>query len=290
MGISHSKKLEPGGGIFASHAATYARLGWSVLPVVGGQKIPIGGTNGVHSATRDLDQIAAWAERYPRANIGIACGGEQRLIVVDVDPRHGGHITMSQLAAEEEPFPVCPEAVTGNNGRHLILALPANKSISVFKLGAGVDIKSSGGYIVAAPSRTGPSEAGPGGVYRWLPERDPWLTEVPELPEWAIRRLQVPKRNVVPIARSFSPSIARRRLDGLADAVANAPLGSRNVLLNWAAYQAATELIGDAGLDAATVEHVLTTAALSAGLPVQEINRTIASAFRAAFEKGSAAR
>jgi hypothetical protein len=197
---------------------------------------------------------------------------------------------MSQLAAEEEPFPICPEAVTGNRGRHLVLALPAHHKISIFKLGAGIDIKSVGGYIVGAPSVTGPSEAGPGGRYRWLPERDPWLTDVPELPDWAIRRLQVPKRNIVPIARSFSPSIARRRLDGLAAAVANATLGTRNVILNWAAYTAAADLVRDAGIDVGTVEHVLTTAALSAGLSEPEVKHTVSSALRAAFEKGSAAR
>ncbi len=44
--------------------------------------------NGVKDATSDAEQIKEWWRLYPFANVGIATG--QGLLVVDLDPRHGG--------------------------------------------------------------------------------------------------------------------------------------------------------------------------------------------------------
>jgi hypothetical protein len=267
---------------FAYNAAKYAAIGWPVFPLRG-KKPAIRGGRGVHDASCDLNLIEQWASEYPDANIGVACGGLLRLIVIDVDPRHGGNLVINKLALNRYFFPMCPEAATGNGGRHMVFSLPEGIALSTFKLGEGIDVKSAGGYIVLAPSVTGPSEAGPGGPYRWL--RDPWSTPLPALPDWAIARLQPPKRNVVRFTHSGSPGVVMRRLDGLAISVANAPTGSRNSMLNWAAFTAG-EIVRDGHVDAATVERALFAAGLQCGLTEPEIRRTVTSALRAACEKG----
>jgi bifunctional DNA primase/polymerase-like protein len=263
--------------IFRDHARRYASHGFPVFPLVG--KIPaIKGGHGVKDATANPTRVSEWIGGYPSANIGVACGGDIRLVVIDVDPRNGGHRTMETLANEGFCFPVCPEVVTGNRGRHLYMRLPSDSAIELFKLGEGIDVQWTGKYVVAPPSITGPSDAGPGGQYRWL--RDPWSTPMPELPNWAIARLQRPRA----AARSFTPSLsavaAVRRLDGLARFVAGAPKGNRNNILNWAAFRAG-ELVRNNQIAAPAVIETLRSAAVASGLDPKSVTQTIESGLRA---------
>lgn len=211
------------------------------------------------------------------------------MVIIDVDPRHGGHGTMQQLAEAGYTFPLCPEDVTGNRGRHLWLLLPENVVLHLFKLGPGIDVKWNG-YIVSPPSWIGPSSAGPGGSYRFLDGRDPWSVAIPELPTWAIARLQKPKPTVPhQMPRSCSPDVAIRRLDGLARFVAGSPNGNRNHALNWASFRAA-ELVCQNAISASEVSDALKSAAVRAGLDdPREIAATIQSGLRAGIEKGGVA-
>jgi hypothetical protein len=271
--------------IFHDHAPKLAALDLPLLPLI--NKLPaIKGGRGFLDATSNAAIIARWCEEYPHANIGIACHGKFRLIIIDVDPRHGGHVTMQKLSDAGCSFPICPEAVTGNRGRHLYFALPENVVLHLFKLGPGIDVKWNG-YVVAPPSETGPSDAGPGGPYRYLDGRDPWSVSIPELPAWAIARLQKPKSIVPPaMPQHCSLGVALRRLDGLARFVAGAANGSRNAALNWASFKAA-ELIRDNQIGASEVVGTLRTAAIHAGLDAREIAATIESGLRAGIEKGA---
>lgn len=80
---------------FTAGALPYAeRLGWKVLLLAPGRKLPFlskeNGGNGVHDATSNPDQIRTWGRICPNGNIGVACGEASGIIVLDVDPRHGG--------------------------------------------------------------------------------------------------------------------------------------------------------------------------------------------------------
>lgn len=270
--------------IFADHAQRYAAMGWPVFPLVPfGKKPLINGGRGFLDASADTGIITAWANEYPMANIGIMGGGANRLIIIDVDPRHGGDEELLELATMRFAFPPCPEQRTGNNGRHLVFRLPDGIRLSKFKLGCGIDIKGEGGYIVAAPSITGPSEAGPGGRYKWL--LAPWEVATPVLPQWAIEKLTATSPKLIRLHHRVSGSSADRRLEGLVRKVAAAPEGSRNHLLNWAAFSAAS-MVRDGLLDGAIVKSALHEAAFSAGLRGREVEATIASAFRAAERGG----
>lgn len=98
--------------IFHDHAPKLAALNFCVFPLAQGSKLPaIKGSKGFLDATSNAAIIAQWCQEYPHANIGIACGGKGRLIIIDVDPRHGGHATMQQLADGGFTFPICPESV-----------------------------------------------------------------------------------------------------------------------------------------------------------------------------------
>src|SRR5437016_3776894 len=52
---------------------------------------------GVKDATTERDQIKSWWTVSPNANIGIATGAESRILVLDIDRRHGGMKTLRRL-------------------------------------------------------------------------------------------------------------------------------------------------------------------------------------------------
>lgn len=67
-------------------ALAYARHGWLVFPCRSGSKEPAT-RHGFHDATTHDDQIRAWWNRQPTANIGIATG-QPGPDVLDID-QHG---------------------------------------------------------------------------------------------------------------------------------------------------------------------------------------------------------
>jgi putative DNA primase/helicase len=162
-------------------ALHYAKLGWKVFPVwwvkdgkcACGEadcenpgKHPLGklAPNGRNSATRDQITILKWWKKFPAANIGIATGKESGLVVVDVDPRHGGNESKKKMEKLGN-FPITPTTYTGGGGEHILMAHPCNGvKIKSRPLPGypGIDIKADGGYIVAPPSNHIS-----GGVYSW---------------------------------------------------------------------------------------------------------------------------
>jgi hypothetical protein len=114
-----------------------------------GLLVPIGR----NSATTHQEVIKVWRGEYSKANIGIATGKESGLVVVEVDPRHGGNESKKKLELLGN-FPYTPTAYTGGGGEHIFMAYPGNgqKIKSRNYWWPGIDIKADGGYIVVTPS------------------------------------------------------------------------------------------------------------------------------------------
>jgi hypothetical protein len=105
------------------------------------------------------------------ANIGLACGG--KLVVIDVDPRHGGDKSLSELEAQHGAIEtVCVN--TGGGGSHLYLSPNGTQVRGRIGLMPGIDIKSNGCYVVAPPSRHIS-----GKLYQWEETAPRELTPVP---------------------------------------------------------------------------------------------------------------
>ena len=102
-------------------------------------------------ATSDKRKIRAAFKLYPFANIAVVTGGESGPIVVDVDGRTGKK-TFSSLQLGKECLGTLT-AITGR-GMHLYFGNPGLEiGNSAGKIGTGVDIRGTGGFVVAAPSR-----------------------------------------------------------------------------------------------------------------------------------------
>ena len=94
-------------------ALAYAARGWPILPC-GLNKAPLVET-GFHAATTNPEQIEAWWDKWPGANIGFS-PGHAGLMVIDLDPGHDPAFARS--------LPATPLAQsTPRGGRHLFYAL-----------------------------------------------------------------------------------------------------------------------------------------------------------------------
>jgi hypothetical protein len=106
-------------------------------------------------------------------NVGISTG-PSNLVVIDIDPRHGGDESLSALETMLGKLPATVTGETGGGGRHLLFAKPpAGRFTSTANIGkdllgkegnTGVDIRAEGGLIVAPPSLHKS-----GRFYRWKP-------------------------------------------------------------------------------------------------------------------------
>ncbi len=133
------------------HAAlAYAARGWPVFPCQG--KIPRT-PHGFQDATTDGTQIRQWWARWLDATIGVPTGVASGLVVLDIDPRHGGEESLATLIAAHGPLPETVESRTGGGGRHLFFQHPGGYvPNSSGRLGPGLDIRGDGGYVIVPPS------------------------------------------------------------------------------------------------------------------------------------------
>src|SRR5436190_2211751 len=97
-------------------AVSYAREGWPIFPLQG--KSPFKESRGHKDATRDLEKIQLWWQEYPTANIGLATGSVSGLIVLDVDPQHGGHASFKELEKRYGQLPQTRMSRTAHGGLH----------------------------------------------------------------------------------------------------------------------------------------------------------------------------
>lgn len=166
---------------FLDAALAYAAGGFHVFPVAERSKRPHECVNdgGYHRATTDTDQIRAWWNRYPTANVGIACE-ESGIVAVDIDGWEGkdGEAAWNRLIADHGDVPSTVAALSGSGqGRHLLYTAPDDFRPSG-ALAPGIDLKFRG-YILAEPS-IHPS----GGVYRWADGASPGEIDLAPAPSW----------------------------------------------------------------------------------------------------------
>jgi len=178
------------------YALLYAGFGWRVFPVhsMHGGVCSCGNDSclspgkhprtkrGFKDASADERQIRSWWTRWPGANVAVATGQDSDLIVIDVDPRHGGDDTWETLKHELD-VPATWEVRTGGGGVHAYFQFPDGEHISIGAgvLGPGIDHRGNGGYVVAPPSNHAS-----GNAYFWdVLEGEP----LAEFPEGLTRRL-----------------------------------------------------------------------------------------------------
>lgn len=167
-------------------AQAYAQKGWQSFPLKHREKVPF--VKWAEVATCDTKMLNGWFDNYPDSNIGIACGKRSGIVVLDVDAGHGGYESLTELIQKYGQLPETPVSKTGSGGEHIFFKHPGGEiRNSAGKLGAGLDIRGDGGYVVAPPSLH-PN----GNVYEWTVR--PSEVELSEMPDWMVEILQVPDK------------------------------------------------------------------------------------------------
>lgn len=188
------------------YALEYARRGWKVFPLFyvlkGGGcscrprpnypckrigKHPMT-KNGVQDATTDEATIRRWWDETPWANIGLATGHDG-LVVMDVDsgPKldkeyqptgqmKKGNESLAGLVEANQPLPATRVCETGSGGHHYYFLSIKEISNSQSKIGADLDVRGSGGYVILPPSNHMS-----GGKYKWATPPD---TKIADMPDW----------------------------------------------------------------------------------------------------------
>lgn len=165
----------------AEAAKRYLAHGWSILPLQPRDKRPLIPWAHLQIRRPSREDVAEWFRRWPDANIGVVSGEISNLIVLDVDPKHGGDAALERLERRYGPVPATVEAATGGGGRHLYFAHPGGLVSNRAGLAQGIDLRGDGGYIVAPPS-IHPS----GAFYEWAPGRNPDEIGLAAMPRWLI--------------------------------------------------------------------------------------------------------
>ena len=219
-----------------------------------------------------------WWHRWPDANVGIRTGAESSLVVLDVDPRHGGDATLDHLVSEHGPLPAGRTVATGGGGMHLYFRHPGHKvsNDAGRRLGDGLDIRGDGGYVLAPPSRHVS-----GGRYAVSARGG----EIPVMPDWLIERLQAPIHTPRPPVDRFhrgddTTAWAQAALRGELNRLEQAEPGSRNNTLNRVAFRLG-QIIAGGQLNEADVESMLIDGAVSLGLGEREAVATVHSGMNA---------
>ncbi len=167
-------------------ALRYASLGYPVFPLQPGDKRPAT-KHGCKDASTDPDAIRKMFSGR-KCNIGIATAG---LCVVDLDP--GNEFDLSSLP------PDAPRQKTPRGGWHILMRqngtpIPSKTNA----LGAKVDTRGEGGYVVAYPSVVN------GKPYRWQvtpghrSDLPPHRDKLPVVPDSTVARLQENKPRPAP--------------------------------------------------------------------------------------------
>ena len=228
-------------------ALAYGRQGFAVLPLRERGKEPLT-RRGVHQASTDPEQISRWWTRRPSANVGLAVPPDY--LVLDLD----SHEALPRLKAEGLSIPSTSCAATGR-GLHFWFSTSGAWARNRIALLPEVDVRASGGYVVAPPSVHANGQR-----YQWKVRFG--RSSIAEAPQWLLERLGEAK------------SDAGRKRNWL-EAISNpVPEGQRNVALAQVAGLLFRKL--PAAL-AAELAYCWAQARLTPPLPDREVQRTLDS-------------
>jgi putative DNA primase/helicase len=161
----------------ATAALELARRGWPILPLRG--KVPRL-HNGLHGATTDERAIANWWRLWPDCGIGVRTGNG--ITVLDVDGDTGAD-SLHDLERQHFKLPTTVTVMTGGGGAHYYFGADGIPN-SVGKLGPGLDVRGTGGYVVVPPT----IHPETGRAYEW--DNHPADVPVQPMPAWLFTLLQ----------------------------------------------------------------------------------------------------
>lgn len=206
-------------------------------------------SNGFKGASKNLRVTGILWDRNPTAMVGIPTGEQLGAWVLDVDMHKdeagnivNGYETLAALEAKHGALPETATARTAGGGEHRYFNyVPGVRNRG--KLGAGLDVRGSGGYVIAPGSVTAE-----GNEYLWIDHDGEGLPPLADAPQWLLELVLPPAQSHAPndyvYQAGSNDAYVDRAIQLELEETASVPMGAgRNNRLNQAAFALGT-LVG----------------------------------------------
>ena len=226
------------------HAAVYHERGWGPVPVKHRSKatsLPELAPYLERRATKE--ELAAWSW----SGVGIVTGPLSGVLVLDVDGAEG------QAELRKHGHPPTPIVQTPGGGLHLYFKHPDHNVRTGIRVAPGLDVKASGGYVVAPPS-VGVN----GDRYEWVVSPDD--AELADPPPWLLELIKPAERKgpAPPVGERIPDGERNKTLASMAGTMRRRGMGEAEIL---AALQVANERRCTPPLEAREVEKIAASVA-----------------------------
>jgi hypothetical protein len=213
-------------------------------------------------ATTDLDQIARLWSEHSAPLIGIVCGEQSGISVLDLDAKHD---EARAWYYQNWDIPATRCFKTRLGGSHCYFQHAPGVRNSAGKIAPGIDVRGSGGYVVS-----------------WWCAGLPCVNHSPVAPwpGWLLRLILPPPAKLLPGRPHGGTRNGDASIAGILKTVAGAPEGQRNQRLHWSACRLA-DRVRAGQLRRIVAEALLAEAARAIGLPHAESLATIRSGLNA---------
>lgn len=181
--------------------------------------------------SKDPMAIKAWWKAFAEPNCGVVTGKASGVVVLDIDPRHGGMDTLDDLQVKNGKLPETATVETGSKGLHFYFKAPTvdlKNSINVG--GQGVDFRGSNGFVVSPGSKHANGE-----TYDWYDGMTPDTVGFADIPEWLSKLVYKPPVQSVSIGNCTHTQVMEGGrnvwLTQLAGAIRNKGCGYKTILV-----------------------------------------------------------
>ena len=227
-----------------SAAADYHRGGWCPIPIKKASKQTALAKLAPYLERRaTVEELRAWSW----SGVGIVTGLVSGVLVLDVDGPEG------EAELRKHGHPPTPMVRTASGGLHLYFRHPEHDVRTGIRVAPGLDVKASGGYVVAPPS-----VGANGRPYEWVVSTGE--AELADPPEWLMRLLGPRERKgAAPAVGEQIPQGQRNKgLASIAGSMRRRGLGEAEIL---AALEVANDRRCSPPLDTAEVEKIAASVA-----------------------------
>ncbi len=138
--------------VLTDRALALARRGLPVFPCAASKQPCIArheGGRGFHDATTEPHEVIRLFAHSAARLIGVPTGARSGIDVLDIDPRHGGHLWEAENRAR---LPETRIHATRSGGRHRLLTHANGVVNSEGRIAPGVDVRGAGGYVIWWPA------------------------------------------------------------------------------------------------------------------------------------------
>lgn len=249
-------------------------------------------SNGFKGATKNIRNTKIlFGERYPDAMVGIPTGEQLGAWVLDVDVHKdddgnviNGYETLAGLEEKHGELPPTATAKTAGGGEHRYFKyVPGVRNRG--RLGSGLDVRGSGGYVIAPGSRTAD-----GGEYIWLDHDGDGMPPLADAPQWLLD-LVLPQEPVRTAASDYhyepgsNTAYVERAVEMELSGLATTGQGGRGEAVNRSAFNLGT-LVGAGALSREEAEAGLFDAAYANGVVAKDGAKEIRAKIKRGLEAG----